>query len=155
MYYTRDLDAAKDYCRKRYSIYDNMRFGMISSSKSKNLGKYGLKTTFQADVAAWFNREPSNYSSACALNVIISEFDCQGLEVDMPIIGWGDDISWGGSKWIPTGSTQDDKNYRINSYRVLLTRGRDGFIVFIPPVVDMDIIEKVFKDAGVRKLEDN
>jgi DUF2075 family protein len=43
----------------------------------------------------------------------------------------------------------------MNSYRVLLTRGRDGFIVFIPPVADMDIIEKVFKDAGVRKLEDN
>ena len=35
-----------------------------------------------------------------------------------------------------------------------ITRGRDGFIVFIPPVADMDIIEKVFKDAGVRKLEE-
>lgn len=74
---------------------------------------------------------------------------------EMPIIGWGDDIKWGGTEWIPSGSTQDDKDYRINSYRVLLTRGRDGLIVFIPPVVDMDIIEKVFKDAGVRKLEDN
>ena len=59
-----------------------------------------------------------------------------------------------GTEWIPSGSTQDDKEYRINSYRVLLTRGRDGFIVFIPPVADMDIIEKVFKDAGVRKLEE-
>ncbi len=37
----------------------------------------------------------------------------------------------------------------------MATRGRDGFIVFIPPVTDMDVIEKVFKDAGVRKLEDN
>ena len=61
----------------------------------------------------------------------------------------------GGTEWIPSGSTQDDKDYRINSYRVLLTRGRDGLIVFIPPVVDMDIIEKVFKGAGVRKHEDN
>lgn len=73
----------------------------------------------------------------------------------MPIIGWGDDIKWGGTEWIPSGSTKDDKDYRINSYRVLLTRGRDGFTVFIPPVADMDIIENVFKDAGVRKLEDN
>lgn len=155
MYYTRDLDSAKKYCRDRYSIYDNKRYGMISSSKNKNLGKYGLRPTYQADVAAWFNREPSNPAASCALNVTISEFDCQGLEVDMPIIGWGDDIKWGGTEWIPSGSTQDDKDYRINSYRVLLTRGRDGFIVFIPPVADMDIIEKVFKDAGVRKLEDN
>ena len=155
MYYTRDLASAKKYCRDRYSFYDNKRYGMISSSKNKNLGKYGLRPTYQADVAAWFNREPSNPAASCALNVTISEFDCQGLEVDMPIIGWGDDIKWGGTEWIPSGSTQDDKDYRINSYRVLLTRGRDGLIVFIPPVVDMDIIEKVFKDAGVRKLEDN
>lgn len=155
MYYTRDLDSAKKYCRNRYSIYDNKRYGMISSSKNKNLSKYGLRPTYQADVAAWFNREPSNPAASCALNVTISEFDCQGLEVDMPIIGWGDDIKWGGTEWIPSGSTKDDKDYRINSYRVLLTRGRDGFIVFIPPVADMDIIENVFKDAGVRKLEDN
>lgn len=73
----------------------------------------------------------------------------------MPIIGWGDDIKWCGSKWVPLGTTKDDKDYRINSYRVLLTRGRDGFIVFILPVVNMDIIEKIFKDTGVRKLEDN
>ena len=79
---------------------------MISSSKNKNLGKYGLRPTYQADVAAWFNREPSNPAASCALNVTISEFDCQGLEVDMPIIGWGDDIKWGGTEWIPSGSTK-------------------------------------------------
>lgn len=155
MYYTRDLDIAKKYCRVRYSSYDNKRFGMIASSKSRNLGKYGLRPTYQADVAAWFNSTPSNPAASNALNVTISEFDCQGLEVDMPIIGWGDDMKWENTKWIPTGSTQDDMDYRINSYRVLLTRGRDGFIVFIPPVDDMNIIEKVFKEVGVRKLEDN
>lgn len=128
---------------------------MISSSKNKNLKNYGLSPAYQADVAAWFNREPSNPSASCALNVTISEFGCQGLEVDMPIIGWGDDIKWCGSKWVHLGTTKDDKDYRINSYRVLLTRGRDGFIVFILPVVNMDIIEKIFKDTGERKLEDN
>lgn len=155
MYYTRDLEAAKEYCRKRYSLDDNKRYGMISSSRNKNLAKYGIHPAYQADVAAWFNKEPSDTKASCALNVTISEFDCQGLEVDMPIIGWGDDIKWSGTKWIPSASTQDDKVYRMNSYRVLLTRGRDGFIVFIPPVADMDSIEKVFKDAGVRKLEDD
>lgn len=101
MYYTRDLNLAKKYCRDRYSIYDNKRYGMISSSKNKNLKNYGLSPAYQADVAAWFNREPSNPSASCALNVTISGFGCQGLEVDMPII------------------------------------------------------EKIFKDTGVRKLEDN
>jgi hypothetical protein len=155
MYYTRNLNTAKQYCRDRYSSSNNKRFGMIASSRSQNLGRYGMRPMFKADVAAWFNSNPSNSASSCALNVTISEFDCQGLEVDMPIVGWGDDIRWVGSGWVPSGDTQDDKDYRINSYRVLLTRGRDGFIVFIPPTSDMDVIESVFQKAGVKKLENN
>ena len=127
----------------------------MASSKSKNLDVYGMKPKFKADVATWFNKEPSNPASACALHVTISEFDCQGLEVDMAIIGWGNDIRWDGTRWIPSGVTQEEKEYRINSYRVLLTRGRDGFIVFIPPTVDMDRIEEVFKRVGVNRLEEN
>ena len=28
---------------------------------------------------------------------------------------------------------KDPRQIRLNAYRVLLTRGRDGFIVFVPP----------------------
>ena len=73
----------------------------------------------------------------------------------MPIIGWGDDMRWNGSSWVPSGATQDDWNYRVNSYRVLLTRGRDGFIVFIPPTPDMAPVEEVFQKVGVCKLENS
>lgn len=155
MYYTRDLEMAKQYCRNRYPASDQKRFGLISSSKSRNLDPYHMKPTYKPDVAAWFNRSPSNPASSCALNVTISEFDCQGLEVDMPIIGWGDDMKWSGSSWMPSGAAKDDRDYRVNSYRVLLTRGRDGFIVFIPPTADMAPIEEVFQKVGVRKLENS
>ena len=153
MYYTRDLELAKQYCRDRYPASDQKRFGLISSSKSRNLYPYHMKPAYQADVAAWFNRPPSNPASSCALNVTISEFDCQGLEVDMPILGWGDDMRWNGSSWVPSGATQDERDYRINSYRVLLTRGRDGFLVFIPPTPDMAPVAEAFQKVGVRKLE--
>ena len=73
----------------------------------------------------------------------------------MPIIGWGDDMKWSGSSWMPSGAAKDDRDYRVNSYRVLLTRGRDGFIVFIPPTADMAPIEEVFQKVGVRKLENS
>jgi hypothetical protein len=71
----------------------------------------------------------------------------------MPIIVWGKDLRWYNPTWYPEGKTDIDKVYRLNSYRVLLTRGRDGFIVFIPPIAEMDIIEKLFKDIGVKELK--
>ena len=40
--------------------------------------------------------------------------------------------------------------YRINSYRVLLTRGRDGFIVFVPP--GYDNIARILASAGILEL---
>ncbi len=43
---------------------------------------------------------------------------------------------WNGNSWNlyqKFQSADSDENiYRINSYRVLLTRGRDGFIIFVP-----------------------
>lgn len=151
MYFTRDLNRAKQYCYSRYPDSNSRQFGMIASSKSRNLKRYNMAPKYQPDVAAWFNGKPSDLLN----EITISEFDCQGLEIDMPIIGWGDDIQWKGNRWIALGDNQDDIAYRINSYRVLLTRGRDGFIVFIPNVKEMDIIERVFREAGVKKLENN
>ena len=69
----------------------------------------------------------------------------------MPIIGWGQDLKWNGNKWQPNEAEgSDEYDYRINSYRVLLTRGRDGFIVFVPP--EMDTEASVLKRAGVKEL---
>ena len=152
MYYTRDLDVAKQYCRQRYEGAENKRYGMMASSnRYTGLKKYGIAAAFRPDVAGWFNAEPDSPRSSCALSVAISEFDCQGLEIDMPIIGWGQDLKWSGTQWKPNEAEgSDEYDYRINSYRVLLTRGRDGFIVFIPP--ELNEVADVFERAGVRCL---
>lgn len=50
------------------------------------------------------------------------------------------------------GEGADDDAYRINSYRVLLTRGRDGFIVFIPEEEELDAVAKVFSEIGIEEL---
>ena len=152
MYYTRDLSVAKEYCRDRYEGAQNKRYGMMASSnRYTGLRKYGIAATFRPDVAGWFNADPSSSRSSCALTVAISEFDCQGLEIDMPIIGWGQDLKWTGSRWQPNETEgSDEYDYRINSYRVLLTRGRDGFIIFVPP--EMDAEAAVLKQAGIKEL---
>lgn len=47
---------------------------------------------------------------------------------------------------------KDPNNLRINSYRVLLTRGRDGFIVYVPDDRSLDGVYYVLVSAGVMKL---
>ena len=156
MYVTRDLNAAKNYCINRYAGNDNKRFGLMASSKAYNLSSYRMKPQFQPDVAAWFNRAPSETGSCCQLLVTLSEFDCQGLEVDMPIVGWGTDMLWDGTGWSKFKDSEaadsDANTYRINSYRVLLTRGRDGFIAFIPEEARFNSTYNALVTAGIKNL---
>jgi hypothetical protein len=42
---------------------------------------------------------------------------------------------------------------RKNAYRVLLTRGRDGLIIFVPPDAALDETENALLAAGVRPLD--
>ena len=156
MYVTRDLNAAKNYCINRYAGNDNKRYGLMASSKAYNLSSYRMKPQFQPDVAAWFNRAPSEIGSCCQLAVTVSEFDCQGLEVDMPIVGWGNDMLWDGTGWSKFKDTEaadsDANTYRINSYRVLLTRGRDGFIAFVPDDTRFDATYNALLRTGIKEL---
>lgn len=156
MYITRDLNTAKNYCINRYAGNDNKRYGLMASSKAYSLSSYRMKPQFQPDVAAWFNRAPSEVGSCCQLSVTVSEFDCQGLEVDMPIVGWGTDMLWEGSGWSKfkdnEAADSDANTYRINSYRVLLTRGRDGFIVFVPDETRFDDTYNALIRSGIKQL---
>jgi DUF2075 family protein len=74
--------------------------------------------------------------------VAATEFQCQGLELDMPIIGWGDDLTWTGTEWRERPKVRRRVHNPLqitkNAYRVLLTRGRDGFVVTLPQVPEMD-----------------
>lgn len=156
MYVTRELNEAKNYCINRYAGNENKRYGLMASSKAYNLSTYRMKPQFQPDVAAWFNREPSEAGSCCQLGITVSEFDCQGLEVDMPIVGWGTDMLWTGSDWSKFKDEEDvdseANTYRINSYRVLLTRGRDGVIVFVPDEERFNETYEILVKAGMLKL---
>jgi len=166
MYYTRSLERAKQYCRSKYENQKEKRYGMLVSSKTKTLAMLGMPqptwgykckmypdgTGRRWEVAPWFNRETNHPDSCCALSVAITEFDCQGLEIDMPIIGWGEDAKWENGRWVYWGKDDEKITYRNNSYRVLLTRGREGFIVFVPEGRD-DIVE-LFDKVGIEELKE-
>jgi hypothetical protein len=59
LYVTRDLEEAKRYVRARYEGEEDKRFGLLGSSKAKNLPTYGMNTSFQATRAfrpgPWYN----------------------------------------------------------------------------------------------------
>ena len=48
---------------------------------------------------------------------------------------------------------KDAFQLRINAYRVLLTRGRDACVVFVPPLLEMDETYGYLAAAGFKYLE--
>ncbi|GEM_PF-5979562 len=91
-----DLDGARANARDRFDGEPDRRFGILASSKAKKLVKLGLDPGFQAtkriQVGRWFNDGPESAHSCCRLETVITEFQCQGLELDLPIVCWGDDF---------------------------------------------------------------
>lgn len=159
-YLTRDLEIAKNYCQSRYQDQSDKRYGLVASSRSRNLVKYGIRndyiSTQKLNIGAWYIDPPGSETSCCAFDRVVTEFSCQGLELDFPIVGWGDDLIWSNGAWAITKLQKNVRNplqLRINSYRVLLTRGRDGFIIFVPEEAKMDSTFEALRSSGLVALD--
>lgn len=163
LYLTRSLQAAKQYVRFRYEDQPEKRFGLLASSKAKNLVRHGVQNEFNFTrnlrVGPWYVDPPDSPRSCCALHDVATEFACQGLELDFPIVAWGDDLVWDGHRWRSKpprrSQARDPHRLRVNSYRVLLTRGRDGFVVFVPPEMAMDDTAEALLSAGLERLPES
>lgn len=162
LYLTSDLLRAKRYVLRRYDEAAEKRYGLLASSKARNLRAIGIDNEFQATrrlkVSTWFNAPPSDPRSGCQLSQPVTEFQCQGLELDMPIVCWGDDLGWEAGRWTSrrwTRAARDSHKLRLNSYRVLLTRGRDGVIVFVPDNLrngHAEAVREALSTAGATEL---
>jgi hypothetical protein len=164
MYLTNQLSIATNYVKDRYLGQLEERYGLLASSKAKNLPDYGIHNEYNytraMKVGPWYNDPPNSQRSCCALHDVATEFSCQGLELDFPIVCWGSDFWWDEGRWKSPKTTRrtkarDPHRLRMNSYRVLLSRGRDGFIVFIPPEPRMASTYAALKAAGIRELNNN
>ncbi|HYW33041.1 MAG TPA: DNA/RNA helicase domain-containing protein, partial [Gemmatimonas sp.] len=163
---TRDLDVAKVYLRDRYAADPQARFGLIASSKDKSLPRFGVMNDFQSTkrvkFGPWYGDADHTYGSqSCRLlNSCVTEFGAQGLELDAALLAWGTDLRRHGGRWDNAlsgkykkgSSVKDAFQLRINAYRVLLTRGRDATIVFVPPIAEMDETFQHLRSAGFVEL---
>lgn len=159
---TRNLDAACGYLRERYIDAQEARYGLIASSKDKWLPQFGVDNSFgttrRLRVGRWYNAAPSDSQSCCQLDRVATEFSSQGLELDCALVAWGSDLLWKVEGWSiadsrnTRGKVQDAMTMRKNVYRVLLTRGRDGTVIFVPPDSRFDMTFARLRDCGVRQL---
>lgn len=148
---TRDLNKAKKWVREQ--SLGTTRYGLLASSGALRLKPEGIFVKNEVSVANWFLNGKDDVRSSYYLEDVVSEFDIQGLELDYSIVAWDADFrfdgeQWGyynfsGSRWMNVAS-EDRKLYLKNAYRVLLTRARQGMVIFIPEGSDTD---------GTRKRE--
>lgn len=139
IYFTRSLNKAKEWLKSQWR--GTRRIGMTASSGERRIKPYGYNVSNKIDVANWFLNPPDDVRSSYYLEDIATEFDIQGLELDWTCVCWGADMrytndSWEykrfiGTKWQNVNNLQT-RQYILNKYRVLLTRAREGFIIWVP-----------------------
>lgn len=155
MYATQDVEAARLYVKERYAESLEARYGLLVSSKGRLRDK-GFPDDFYLKHGPWFDDPPTSRSSCCSLEVAATEFQCQGLELDMPIVGWGLDFVRTQGRWLlpprARATTRDPLQITKNAYRVLLTRGRDGLVIVTPPMLGLDEVHKLLVDSGCNTL---
>ena len=160
LFITRELNVAKSFCYDKYEGLQDKRYGLIASSKDFTVRKFGVNNSYKAtkevNFGDWYNNPLGEEGSCCNFNSTVTEFGCQGLELDFPVLAWGDDMVWEGRSWRKFTRHQEDvedpNQLRLNSYRVLMTRGRDGLIIFVPNVRRLDSVYNVLQKAGLDEI---
>jgi len=169
IYLTRDLDKAKAWIRAQAK--GSERYGITASSGAIRLRGYGIWVQRKVNPATWFLNDSKDVRSSCFLEETATEFDIQGLELDWAIVCWDANFrfrdgafepwSFSGTKW-QNMKQSEEKLYLKNTYRVLLTRARQGMIIFIPPGSDSDKTRahsyydgtyRYLKEIGIQEIE--
>ena len=137
---TRNLDMAKKWIRR--NARGSERFGLLSSSKAQRLKPHAIDIRVNIDPVHWFLNGRDDTRSSYYLEDAATEFQVQGLELDWTCVSWDADMRCGqkawnyhdfrGSRWINI-KDESNQNYLRNAYRVLLTRARQGMVIFVPP----------------------
>jgi hypothetical protein len=136
---TRDLGRARGWLRNR--ARGTERYGLVTSSGAYRLKPEGISARTAIEPVLWFLNDKNDIRSSYYLEDVATEFDIQGLELDWVGVCWDADFrrqgnEWGlysfkGTRW-QVVRDQFRRAYLANAYRVLLTRARQGMVIFVP-----------------------
>ena len=158
VYITRDLEVARSWLTA--NAKGDRRAGLIASSGAARLRANGVEAPAYKflqgiDYVKWFLEPAGDHRSSNQLEVAMSEFEMQGLEVNFVALLWGGDMVFPngklvartlrGTKWCevsgmgdPQASAADPRTKILNKYRVLLTRFRKAMVIFVPRGASLD-----------------
>ena len=124
----------------------------MASSGANRLKPEGINVKAKITPADWFLKGQDDVRSCQYLEDVATEFDIQGLELDWAGVCWDADFryvfddeklgDWSyndfrGTKWQRVNKVEKQR-YLANAYRVLLTRARQGMVIYVPEGSDED-----------------
>ena len=150
------------------------RAGLVASAGARRLRAEGLGVQVP-DVADWFLNTWPDVRGSEALETFATEYDCQGLELDVVGLAWDGDFRRGAGRWqarrfagdrwqIVRG--EEERRFIRNTYRVLLTRARYETVIWVPrgsrqgaawhdatrDAAEYDAVADYLVECGVRRL---
>lgn len=146
MFVTHDLSKAKTWIKAQKRGLESS--GLIASAGAKRLKAEGIFVNNEIDATHWFLNSQDDVRSCHFLEDAGTEFLVQGLELDWCLIAWDADYryinnvfehwNFKGSKWMHVYN-ESQQRYLENSYRVLLTRARQGMVIYVPQGNNQDL----------------
>ena len=146
IFVTRDLSIAKAWIKAQKRGLESC--GLIASAGAKRLKAEGIFVNNEIDAKHWFLNSHDDVRSCHFLEDAGTEFVVQGLELDWCLIAWDADYryknnvfehwNFKGSKWMHVHN-EAQQRYLENSYRVLLTRARQGMVIYVPQGNNQDL----------------
>lgn len=146
---TRDLEEARNWVRER--ARGSERYGLVASSNAMRLKPHAIDVRVNVDPVHYFLADSTDTRSSFYLEDAATEFQIQGLELDWVVMNWDADLRHTGRGWSHhafrgDGWTNvhkpDRRRYLVNAYRVLMTRARQGMVIFVPRGDERDATRK-------------
>lgn len=173
IYVTREYKSAKKWIKQQ--VRGSQRCGVMACSSAQRLKPEGIYVQTNIDVKNWFLAPSDDLRSSNMMEIVASEFKVQGLELDWGLVCWDADLrrningsnwdhySFKGTKWYKRNKPELQR-YLVNAYRVLLTRARQGMVIFVPkgvsleedPTRNNEFYDRIYEyliSCGIRELD--